>query len=64
MPATGGGDFGGAAASVDAFKQRKLVLAARAYLAIEVRGAEPPCRFDVIAIEGERIDWIRDAFGA
>ncbi len=57
-------DFGGAAASVDAFKQMKLVRAARAYLASQVRGAEPPCRFDVVAIDGDHIDWIRDAFSA
>lgn len=57
-------DFGGAAASVDGIKQMKLVRAARAYLAARVRGPEPPCRFDVVAIEGDRIEWIRDAFGA
>ncbi|HEU4622213.1 MAG TPA: YraN family protein [Burkholderiaceae bacterium] len=54
--------FGGAAASVDAFKQAKLVRAAQAYLATQVRGPMPPCRFDVVAIEGARIEWIRDAF--
>lgn len=57
-------DFGGAAASVDAFKQIKLVRAARAFLASQVRGATPPCRFDVVAIEGEQVQWIRDAFSA
>jgi len=24
--------------------------------------AEPPCRFDVIAIQGESCTWLRDAF--
>lgn len=56
--------FGGAASSVDAFKRAKLVRAAHAFLASQVRGATPPCRFDVVAIEGDRLDWIRDAFGA
>lgn len=57
-------DFGGAAASVDGFKQAKLVRAARAYLASQVGGAEPPCRFDVVAMDGEHIEWIRAAFEA
>ena len=53
---------GGAAASVGASKQRRLVFAARHYL---LRlPAPPPCRFDVIAIEGERIDWLKGAFDA
>jgi putative endonuclease len=24
----------------------------------------PPCRFDVVAIDGERIDWLKGAFDA
>jgi len=24
----------------------------------------PPCRFDVVAIEGERLEWLRAAFDA
>ncbi len=54
------GDFGGAAASVTAAKQRRLAFAAQQYL---LRMATPPpCRFDVIAIDGERIEWLRAAF--
>ena len=53
---------GGAAASVGAVKQRRIVFAARHYL---LRWpALPPCRFDVVAIEGERIEWLRAAFDA
>ena len=53
---------GGAAASIGAAKQRALVFAARHYLQ---RLAVPPaCRFDVVAIDGERIEWIRAAFSA
>ena len=26
--------------------------------------APPPCRFDVVAIDGERIEWLRAAFDA
>jgi len=54
--------FGGAAASITASKQRSIVLAARHFLR---RFATPPaCRFDVVAIDGERIDWLRAAFDA
>ena len=49
---------------MDGYKQLKLVRAARAFLASQVRGALPPCRFDVVAIEGEQVQWIRDAFSA
>lgn len=56
------GDFGGAAASVGAAKQRRLVLAARHFL---LRlGAPPPCRFDVVAIDGAQVTWLRGAFDA
>jgi len=53
---------GGAAASVGAAKQRRIVRAARQYLAR--LPSPPPCRFDVIAIDGERLEWLRAAFDA
>ena len=63
-----GHDFGGSAMSVDAIKQRKLVLAAQCFLAAQPALAKHPCRFDVVAVEGTtdqpRIEWIRDAFNA
>ena len=53
---------GGAAASVGWGKQRRLVFAAQHYL---MRLAQPPpCRFDVVAIDGNAIEWIRGAFDA
>jgi putative endonuclease len=54
--------FGGAAASVDARKQAKIVAAARHYLAR--LGAEPACRFDVVTWDGDSGPpaWIRGAF--
>lgn len=53
--------FGGAAASVGPAKQRRIIFAARWFLA---RLPQPPaCRFDVVALEGPRIEWIRAAFG-
>ena len=53
---------GGAAASVGASKQRSLVLAAQHYLQHLPR--LPPCRFDVVAIEGEQLQWLPAAFDA
>jgi putative endonuclease len=54
--------FGGAAASVTWDKQRRIVFAARHYL-LRMRNA-PPCRFDVISMEGGGIQWMRAAFDA
>ncbi len=54
--------FGGAAASVSATKQRSLVLAAQYF--VNRLPTLPPCRFDVIAIDGDRIEWLRGAFDA
>lgn len=57
---------GGAAGSVSALKQRRIVYAARHYLAR--LPALPPCRFDVVSLEGsgseQRIDWLKAAFDA
>ena len=53
---------GGAAASVTAQKQRRLVYAAEHYL---LRHASPPpCRFDVVAIDGDELEWLQGAFEA
>ena len=56
------GRFGGAAASVSVTKQRSVIFAARCYL--RAFASPPSCRFDVVAIEGERIEWLRGAFDA
>ena len=51
---------GGAAASVTAAKQRSLVFAAQNFL---LRYASPPpCRFDVLAIDGGQVQWLQAAF--
>lgn len=55
-------DFGGAAGSITASKRRSIVLAAQHYL--RHLGSPPPCRFDVVAIEGERFEWLKGAFDA
>lgn len=51
---------GGAAASISAVKQRRIVFAARHYL-MRLR-EPPPCRFDVVVIDGQDIQWLRAAF--
>ncbi len=58
--------FGGGAASVDAGKRRRLILAAQLYLGAHPRLASAPCRFDVVQASGQppRLQWIRDAFRA
>lgn len=53
---------GGAAASITPAKIRRLVRAAQFYL-LRLPQAQP-CRFDVVAIEGEQLDWLRNAFEA
>lgn len=53
--------YGGAAASITPAKQRRLVLAANHYLAGK---SLPACRFDAVLLDGENIDWIRNAFDA
>ncbi len=51
---------GGAAASVGAAKRARLVFAAQHYLA--TLRAMPPCRFDVVAIDGDELQWLKGAF--
>ncbi|WP_367114624.1 YraN family protein [Aquabacterium sp.] len=53
---------GGAAATISRGKQRKCIMGAQYYL-MNLR-EWPPCRFDVIAIDGEAIEWIPAAFDA
>jgi putative endonuclease len=57
-------DFGGAAASITASKQRRIILAAQRYL---LGKPECDCRFDCILLDGldaSRIEWIKNAFSA
>lgn len=57
-----GESHGGASASVTSRKQQRVVLAARHFL---LRYREhPPCRFDVVAIDAGRLQWIQAAFDA
>jgi putative endonuclease len=57
---------GGAAASISATKRRRIIFAAQHYIS---RLAHiPPCRFDVIALQGDgqdmQIEWLQAAFDA
>ena len=56
------GDHGGAAASITAAKRRRIVFAAQHFLLDWPR--LPPCRFDVVAVDGDRLAWLRGAFDA
>ncbi|HWY72511.1 MAG TPA: YraN family protein [Burkholderiaceae bacterium] len=53
-----------AAASVDGVKRRRIRLAAQLYLQGRFGDHWPPCRFDVVIAEADRIEWLRAAFGA
>jgi putative endonuclease len=60
--ARAGQAHGGAAGSVTTAKQRRIVMTAQHFL---MRWpAPPPCRFDVLAIDGEQVQWLRGAFDA
>lgn len=53
---------GGAAASVSVAKRAKLIRAAQHYLLrFDVL---PPCRFDLVAVEGDQLSWLAAAFDA
>lgn len=60
--------FGGGAASIDAGKRRKLVLAAQLFLAGHPECSRAPCRFDVVEASGNPdapdLRWLKDAFRA
>jgi putative endonuclease len=57
-----GASRGGAAASVTLHKQRRLLRAAHAWLARYP--VTPPCRIDLVAVDGEAIAWLRNAVEA
>ncbi|MDV2858848.1 MULTISPECIES: YraN family protein [Oceanimonas] len=56
-------DFGGAAMSVTYGKQQKLRRAALCYLQMKgLNEAHQSCRFDLVAIDGDQVNWIQNAF--
>lgn len=55
--------FGGAAGSVGAAKQLRIRRSAELFLLRRFgQSAWPACRFDVIAIEANELNWIKNAF--
>lgn len=48
--------FGGAAASVTPAKQARMTRAAQVFL-LRLQ-TPPPCRFDVVAIDGDTLEWL------
>jgi putative endonuclease len=57
-----GASHGGALASITPAKQRRLIVAAQYFL--QRYEQVPACRFDVIAIEGGHLEWLRHAIEA
>lgn len=56
------GEHGGAAASIGIAKQRRIIFAAQHFLCRYA--TPPPCRFDVVALDGLELQWLRAAFDA
>jgi putative endonuclease len=57
--------FGGAAASIDARKQKRIISTAQHYLASLAR--VPLCRFDAVLLDdaqGGNMQWLKNAFDA
>lgn len=50
--------FGGALASITVSKQKRMIHAAQVYLCSI--NPTPACRFDVIAIDGDKLEWIKN----
>lgn len=55
-------DFGSAAESITPAKQQRLRRSAQTWLQQQGSGRPAACRFDVCAIDGNEIEWIRNAF--
>lgn len=55
-------EYGGAAASVGGAKRRKLIRAASLWL--QARSWDGACRFDVVALDGGRLEHLPSAFDA
>ncbi|AIL32122.1 hypothetical protein IX83_01200 [Basilea psittacipulmonis DSM 24701] len=58
--------YGGAMASITKQKQVKIIRTAQYFLPLLSRdffgGRTPSCRFDVIGIENQEIEWVKNAF--
>lgn len=54
--------FGGAAASVGFYKRQRLLRTAHHFLRTHPRFHHLIFRFDIVAIDGTNITWLRNAF--
>lgn len=52
--------FGDAVQALSAAQQQRLRRAATHYL--QCHRIDAPCRFDMVAITGDKLEWIKDAF--
>jgi len=60
-------DYGGGVATVDKYKQLKIIKTANLYLQKHKLYDKVLCRFDIVATSGkngDKLDWIKDAFWA
>lgn len=57
-----GNSKGSAAEAVGYAKQRKICRVADYYRALHHCPEDTPIRFDVVAVDGEQVNWIKDAF--
>lgn len=62
--ARGRSDYGSALDSIAARKQAHLIHAARSFLAAHPGHARREVRFDVVAIDGTALEWLKAAFDA
>lgn len=51
-------DFGGALASITRAKQQRLIKTAQLFL--QKTRKNPACRFDVVALDGDSITWLKN----
>lgn len=58
--------FGGGAASINAAKRQRIILAAQHFLTMQPQYANRPCRFDALLLDGPdgTVQWIVGAFDA
>lgn len=57
------GAFGSPLEAVNGHKQKKIIKTAVYYMMIHHMAMDTECRFDVVAIEGERVTLLQNAFG-
>ena len=57
-----GDAYGGAAASVTPRKQARILIAAQVFL--QRYREPPPCRIDVVAVDGTQLRWLHNAIEA